>query len=105
MSYSRVISPAYIRYYFLNLVNAFYKILPMAENREPTRYEYMQSLRREMLGMRGLIEALDHNTGFLTLLSILTYFIDNPDCEDDIIKSDVFKAISICKRIAKTYEV
>lgn len=104
MNHSGVITPAYIRYYFLNLVNAFYKILPMAENREPTRYEYMCSLRREMLGMEGLIEALGRNTGFLSLLNILTYLIDNPDCEDDIIKSDVFKAISICNRIAKKYE-
>lgn len=100
----KTVSLNYIHFYFLNLVNAFYKILPMAENKEPTRYEYMRSLRREMLGMEGLIRALGRNTGFLSLLNILTYFIDNPDCEDDIIKSDVFKAISICKRIAKEYE-
>lgn len=103
MNSTNIVSPHYIRSYFLNLVNAFYKILPMAENKEPTRVGYMCNLRREMLGMQGLIEALGRNTGFLSLLNILSFFIDNPDCDEDIVRSDVFKAISICKHIAAEY--
>lgn len=104
MNSSNMVSARYIHFYFLNLINAFYKILPMAENKEPTRNEYMLSLRCEMLGMRGLVESLGDNTGFLSLLSILTYFIDNPNCESAVVKREVFKAISICKHIAAEFE-
>jgi len=103
MNSANTVSPRYIHFYFLNLVNAFYKILPMAENKEPTRIGYMCNLRREMLGMQCLIETLGRNTGFLSLLNILSYFINNPDCDEDIVRSDVFKAISICKHIAAEY--
>lgn len=103
MNPDSIITAQYIHTYFLNLVNAFYKILPMSENKEPTRVEYMCSLLREMLGMQGLVESIEYDTGFFSLLNILQYFIDNPDCDDLIVKRDVFRAISICKRIASKY--
>lgn len=96
-------SPRQIHSYFSNLVNAFYKILPMAENKEETRAEYMGSLLRELMGMQKLVESIEYDPGFLTLLNILRYLIDHIDCSDEIVKKDVFKAISICNRLANKY--
>lgn len=103
MSHEYTIPAYYINKYFTNLVNAFYKILPMIENREPTRVEYMCGLRREMLGMHGIIKSINGHPGFLSLLSILSYLIEDPQCSDDIARHDVFKAIRICNRIAREY--
>lgn len=103
MKHEYTIPAYYINKYFTNLVNAFYKILPMTENREPTRVEYMCSLRREMLGMQGIVSSINGHPGFLSLLNILSYLIGDPQCSDDIARQDVFKAISICKRIAQEY--
>lgn len=103
MSIKYTLPASYISNYFTNLVNAFYKILPMTENREPTRVEYMCGLRREMLGMRRLIKSIDGHPGFLSLLNILSYLIDDPQCSDDVARHDVFQAISICNHIASEY--
>lgn len=80
------------------LVNQFYKILPIKESGEPSLLLYMKSLQREMLGCKSLILALENDAQYLTLLSILQYMIDN-DCDVATIKSDVFKAIRIIKRM------
>lgn len=103
MNDSNIVSPNYISCYFNNLINAFFKILPMTEENEPTRVEYMLSLRREMLGMHNLIESLGNHTGFLSLLNILSFLIENPLCETVIVKQDVFKAIAICKDMAHEF--
>jgi len=80
------------------LVNQFYKILPIKESGEPSLLQYMKSLQREMLGCKSLILALENDAQYLTLLSILQYMIDH-DCDVAIVKSDVFKAIGIIKRM------
>lgn len=80
------------------LVNQFYKILPIKESGEPSLPQYMKSLQREMLGCKSLILALENDAQYLTLLSILQYMIDH-DCDVATVKSDVFKAIGIIKRM------
>jgi len=80
------------------LVNQFYKILPIKESGEPSLLQYMKSLQREMLGCKSLILALENDAQYLTLLSILQYMIDH-DCDVATVKSDVFKAIGIIKRM------
>ena len=79
-------------------VNQFYKILPIKESGEPTLNQYIKSLQREMLGCQALIVALDNDAQYLSLLSILQYMIDN-DCDVATVKSDVFRAINILKRM------
>lgn len=83
---------------FNALVNQFYKILPIKESGEPSLLQYMKSLQREMLGCKSLILALENDAQYLTLLSILQYMIDH-DCDVATVKSDVFKAIGIIKRM------
>ena len=83
---------------FNALVNQFYKILPIKESGEPSLLQYMKSLQREMLGCKSLILALENDAQYPTLLSILQYMIDH-DCDVATVKSDVFKAIGIIKRM------
>lgn len=89
--------------YLRNLVNLFYKILPLRENEQPTLGTYMQSLRVELIGCKSLIVALHEDPMFLSLLSILQYLIDNEDGEVPVYKREVFKAISICNKLRKRY--
>lgn len=84
------------------LVNQFYKILPIKESGEPSLGQYMKSLQREMLGCKQLITALENDAQYLTLLSILEYMIDN-ECDVAVVKSEVFRAIGIIKRLQKQY--
>lgn len=91
--------------YFKNLVNLFFKILPIRENEEVSLVTYMQSLQIELLGCKGLIKALDNDPNYLTLLAILQYLIDNPECEVYKVKREVFRAISICNKLKSKYTV
>lgn len=88
-----------LRNYFKNLVNQFFKILPIRESGEDTLTTYMQSLQAELLGCKALVEGLQNDASYLTLLAILQYLIDNPDCSVSVVKREVFKAISICNRL------
>ena len=88
--------------YFKHLVNQFFKILPMKESGEPSLDGYLKSLRRELLGNEGLMIALKYDARYLSLLAILQYFIDErPDVATT--KADVFRAISLCKKMGRSY--
>lgn len=89
--------------YLCNLVNLFFKILPMREDEDPTLQSYLQGLQVELLGAKTLIVVLCDDPHYLSLLSILQYFIDNPDCEVHIVKREVFQAISICNKLKAKY--
>ena len=99
----RPIDQALLRNYFKDLVNQFYKILPMRENGEVSVYVYMQSLQAELLGCKELIEAVKHDALFLTLISILQYLIDHPETKTSVVKREVFRAISICNKLKSRY--
>lgn len=89
--------------YFHNLVNQFFKILPMRENDESSVITYMQSLQTELLGCKDLIPEIKENSLYLTLLAILQYLIDNPDCPIATVKREVFRAISVCNKLKSVY--
>lgn len=89
--------------YFRNLVNLFFKILPIREANEESLTTYMQSLQAELLGCKGLVNAIQGDASYLTLLSILQYLIDNPDCSVKEVKREVFRAISICNKLKSQY--
>lgn len=93
-----------IHNYFSNLVNQFFKILPMRETNEKSLPIYICSLRDELLGCNKLIEDLEYDPSFLTLINILQYFIDNQDCSVKETKREVFKAISICNTFKARYK-
>ena len=89
--------------YLRNLVNLFFKILPIRENGDKTLVTYMQSLQAELLGCSKLVVSLDSDPAFVTLLSILQFLIDNPESEQHVFKREVFKAISICNKLKARY--
>ena len=88
--------------YLDTLVNQFFKILPIKESGEPSLKEFMRSLQVELIGCAALIDALSNDAMLLSLISILQYMIDN-DCDTPVVKREVFKAISICKKLKKKY--
>lgn len=85
--------------YLGGLVNQFFKILPIKESGEPSLNEFMRSLQVELLGHKGLMRYLKYDSMYMALLSILQYLIDN-DCDTPVVKREVFKAISICKKLS-----
>lgn len=92
-----------LRNYFRTLVNHFFKIIPIRENEEESFGIYVQSLQLELLGCKELIPELHTNSFYLSLLSILQYLIDNPDCDLRIVRREVFRAISICNKLKAIY--
>ena len=84
------------------LTNQFYKILPLRENNVETLPEYMKSLMLEMLGAKDLIETLQNDAIYLTLLSILSYLISN-DCDVETVRREVFKSLNLIKKITTKY--
>lgn len=89
--------------YFKRLVNLFFKILPMRENGEDSLITYMQSLQSELLGCKNLITAIHNDPDYLTILSILQYLIDNPECSIAQVKREVFRSISICNKLQSRF--
>lgn len=92
--------------YFRQLVNRFFKILPIREENEPTLVDYMISLQSELIGCSSLITALNNDSIFLSLIATLQYFIDHPSDPVEIYKREVFRCISSCNCLkAKYYDL
>lgn len=89
--------------YFHTLINLFFKILPMWEDGESSLVTYMQSMQAELLGFKMLIKAINHDSSYLTLISILQYLIDHPETEKRVVKREVFRAITICDKLKARY--
>jgi hypothetical protein len=88
--------------YFQYLVNHFFKILPMAENKEESLPKYMESLQFEISGFERLYIDTRCNASIVTLLAILQALKEN---EDDlvVVRREVFHAISICNQLREMY--
>ena len=89
--------------YFKNLVNSFFKILPIKEEKPETLSIYMESLQMELIGCKHLVVGMDENPVFLSLLSILQYLIDYPECGQHEVRREVFRAISLCNKLKAIY--
>ena len=94
---------ALVGHYFDSLVDRFFKILPLKEDAEPTLDIYIRSLQRELIGCKGLIPLFAENANYLSLLSILQSFVDEPNVDVDIVRREVFRAIRICKMLKQDY--
>ena len=94
----------FLHEYFKCLVNQFFKVLPMRENDEASIDVYLESLRNELIGFGNLIPIVNQDAMFVTLLATLQFFIDYPECPISTVKRGVFKAISICNKLAELYE-
>lgn len=93
--------------YMRSLVNRFFKILPIKESEtqygESSFHTYIESLQAELIGCESLILALHDDPLFMSLISILQYMMDNPDCSVRTVKREVFRAISICNKLKARY--
>lgn len=89
--------------YFHNLVNMFFKILPMKENGETTLDIYMESMLSELMGGQRFIVGFGDDALFCSLLFILQGLIDHPEWSSKRVKREVFRAISICNKIKSRY--
>ena len=97
------ISSKVLHNYFNTLVNHFFKILPIREQNEESLTTYMQSLQAELLGCKELVSVLNNDASYLTLLAILQYLIDNPECSVREVRREVFRSISICNKLRAQY--
>lgn len=88
--------------YLKTLVNRFYKILPLKEDEEDSLQPYLDSLLREMLGLHDLISLLKDDDRYLTLLSMVQYFISHETSVSEV-RTEVFRAISILKKLQEKY--
>ena len=93
--------------YFQKLINLFFKILPIWESTDEcgksTLGTYMQSLQAELLGCKSFVLPIHNDSAFLTLIAVLQYLIDNPNLEVPVVKREVFRCISICKKLQARY--
>lgn len=97
------IKSEFVQSYFHALVHRFFKILPIYEENSESLPIYIDSLQLELLGCESLILALQSHPSYITLLSILQYFIDNPECGRKKVKREVFRAISICNKLSDSF--
>lgn len=94
-----------VEHYLERLVDQFFKILPIWESGEPSLKDFMVSLQAELLGFQELMVAIDNDPRYITLISILQYLISHDDLSSKIVKREVFKAISVCKKILEQYRI
>jgi hypothetical protein len=87
------------------LVGKIFKILPISEHNFDTLQAYLESLQIELLGSQNLIKVLREDNEFLSLLSILEYFLNTKDISNEIYKREVFKCINIIKKIKTKYKI
>jgi hypothetical protein len=87
------------------LIGKIFKILPISEDSFDTLQVYLESLQIELLGSQNLIKVLREDNEFLTLLSILEYFLNTKDISNEIYKREVFKCIDIIKKIKTKYKI
>lgn len=79
------------------LIAKVYKILPMKEEDCVTLGEYIEGTIRELVGTKEIVNILKEHDEFLSLLGILENLIN--ESEKRIYKKDVFKAITLIKKI------
>ena len=88
--------------YLSALIGRVYKCLPLKETNCMTLNTYLESLLREMIGNQAIIHELKNDELFLSLFGTLEHLIVEEDIS--IFKSDVFKGISIVKKLIDKYK-
>lgn len=90
--------------YLFSLVDKIYKILPLREIEEQTNEKYIKALIREIVGMQELTVVLERDSRLMSVLSILQYLSSHVnEMSVENVKSDVFQAINIVKKLRKQY--
>lgn len=82
-----------------------YKILPLYEEKNKGVSKYVDSLLLELKGLGKVFEMLDANADYITLLATFEALSDecfNFDASNEVVKREVFKCITVTKRILET---
>ena len=101
--FGSAINGTVVNNYLKRLVNLLFKIIPLRESGDETLVVYMQSLQRELIGCKDLIEYLRYDARYLSLLAKLQWMIDNPDYRFVDFRREVFASISICNKLRALY--
>lgn len=90
--------------YFRNLVNQFYKILPMREKETPSLPKYIWRLESELVGFQGLVLEIREDAYYGSLVGTLHYLGDHVmDCSQEQVKQLVFEGIATCEKLRARY--
>lgn len=83
--------------YVNGMISKVWKMMPMKESKTETLTKYIESILREFIGQKELVNELRENEEFQTILGILENLLN----QDDFTKfrSDVFKVINLIDRI------
>lgn len=87
------------------MIGKLYKILPLYEDSVTDARRYTNNYLRELIGFSSLGEIPGHiceDADFFSILCVLRH-IGCRRCSLDEVKSDVFKAISLCKALKKRH--
>jgi len=93
-----------LKNYFHTLVNQVYKILPMREKETESLGKYIWRLEAELIGGYGLIEEVQNDSYYGSLLNILHYLNEHgSECPVEQVKQLVFEGIGICEKLSRRY--
>lgn len=101
--YGKRIDAKTLHGYLTVLINRIFKILPIREQEEDSLSIYIRSLISEILGCGGLVDTLNNDPDYLTLIAILQYIGDHTANDVRDIRREVFRAISICNKLKAKY--
>jgi hypothetical protein len=88
--------------YLKTLVDRVFKILPMYEEKNETLFTYIQSLLYELGGFQELVDGIEKQSDFVSLLATLEALSTDSvffDAEASHMKRETFKCINLIKRI------
>lgn len=88
--------------YFSVLVGKIFKILPLAEEDKQSAKKYLDGFHIELEGVNTLFDSINEDPMFISFLSIITWLtehVTDEDCTLELIKREVFQAISICQKL------
>ena len=88
--------------YLEGLINDVFKILPLYEEESFTLPQYIDSLIYELQGFQELFDQIGTSPEFVSMISILERVAEDSIAfgqDKAIIKREVFKAISLIKKI------
>lgn len=87
--------------YFEVLINKFYKILPLYEERSETVGQYIDSLLYELTGNQEAIIMINEDGQYASLIGTLESLQSSSDIKK--IKREIFKCIRIIESLNKKY--
>lgn len=83
--------------YVNGMIAKVWKMIPMHEKGTTSLPKYIESISREFVGQKELVDELKNNEEFLTILCVMESLLNQNDFT--IFRSDVFKTINLIERL------